>query len=324
MAAGSPVAGVTYVLQDGYWTAPGRTSLDSTDPGFQSGWGVPVWRDEFDYRDNTGQPTIDPAKWNIRDRSTFGLLFDASVIEDTQISVDQSGICHIKAEWLDTPTYGGDNPSLPRWHKTGYMEHRNPDSSHTIFAQPYGRWEIKAKVPTAQGDTFGALPAFWLRNTRTGEIDIMESWGSGPTPYPQQKVGTSTTTVHTQTSGAGNIKKAVTIEPALGIQTSTANAFHTWALEFTPNHFRGYYDGQKYCDWTPADTPQLWNPSYFSSPVVDTNDPEYSPAPLHVRVNLHVGPSADYWGYPDNNHREWTVDPLDYQIEYVRIWKYEE
>ena len=31
---------------------------------------------------------------------------------------------------------------------------------------------------------------------------------------------------------------------------------------------------------------------------------------------------AQYWGLPDPNNKDWT-QPLDYQVDYVRIWKYQ-
>jgi hypothetical protein len=53
----------------------------------------------------------------------------------------------------------------------------------------------------------------------------------------------------------------------------------------------------------------LWDTDFFGSP-------------LHIRMNLHVGPSPDYWGLPDPNNRQFTMEPFDYQIEYVRAWAY--
>ena len=38
-----------------------------------------------------------------------------------------------------------------------------------------------------------------------------------------------------------------------------------------------------------------------------------------MRLNLHVGPSATYWGLPDPNNRSLTK-PLDFEVDYVRTW----
>lgn len=317
---------VYYHARNLAWTRKGRPNLGAgtvtpppaNDPGWVDGWGLPTFRDEFDYTDpTTGQPAMDPAKWNIRDRSTFGLLNDATVISRDKVQVKADGpggtrLCHIYGTWRETPVITSTGPSSPdpteRWHDTGYFEHRLTNSSSTIYSQQYGRWEICAKVPTGP-NTLGALAAFWLRNQNSGEIDIMESWGWGQTPFATQNPGTSTLTTHTNTSGTGNIKKAWTIESVLGVTKNVYADFHVWTLEFTPSYFRGYRDGLRFCNETPSSYPNLWNPSYWGSPN-------------HMRVNLHIGPSTLYWGLPDPDNKSLTQDPLDYQIKYIRAWRW--
>lgn len=280
------------------------------------GWGLPNFEDNFDYTE-AGVHKIDPAKWNVRSRSDLGLLFDAAVPDASMITVDANNICHIKAEWLDAPVYGGDDPDLPRWHKTGYMDQRNLKTGDVSSAMRWGRWEVRAKVPTGP-NTLGTLAAFWLRNGNSGEIDIMEAWGFGQLPNGKgQYPGGSTLTIHTQTSGTGNVKSFFRIQEELGVHTANSLPqpapvyldFHTWACEFTPNYFRGYYDGQMFGEWTPATKPELWNTAYWGTPN-------------HMRVNLHVGPSVQFWGLPDPNNRGLTMNPLDYQIEHIRTWAY--
>lgn len=303
------------------WHRKGRPGVgEAADPGFVEGWGLPTFRDEFDYtHPTTGLPAMDPAKWNIREDATFGKLNDATIIKKENVSVAADGpggtrLCHIKGTWRDTPVITASGPSSPanteRWHDTGYFEHRNPDANNTIYAQQYGRWEICAKVPTGP-NTLGALAAFWLRNQNSGELDIMESWGFGVDgAVAGQLEGTSTMTTHTNTSGTGNIKKAWTIENTLGVAKNVYADFHTWTLEWTPTYFRGYRDGLKFCDETPATYANLWDPAFWGSPN-------------HMRVNLHIGPSTQYWGLPDPNNKALTQDPLDYQIKYIRAWRYE-
>ena len=283
------------------------------DPGVLPYWGTPAWRDEFDYRDANGNPAVDPAKWYKRSRADLGLLNDVAIPDAGQITVDAAGICHIRADWLATPVARGGTGPTPLTHMTGYMDHRAyPAGKPAIYEQTYGRWEARLKAPTGP-NTLGALPAFWLRSAKSGEIDIFESWGFGSAPKSNgQKDGTSTTTVHTQTSGSGNVKYAWTLEEELkkkdGVQRPKVyDGFVTVALEFTPDYFAVFYDGVEAFRATPATKPNLWNPSYFGSP-------------LHVRLNLHVGPSVDYYGLPDPARRELTK-PLDFQIDYVRIWK---
>lgn len=282
-----------------------------TDGGVVSGWGAPAWRDEFDHVDaSTGTPAIDPSKWNVRDRSDLGLLQDAAVPTRDQVSVDGNGIAHLKGDWLDTPLArpAGQAGAPTLTHKTGYMDQRSLGSGDMSYGQQYGRWEVRAKTPTGP-QTYGSLAAFWLRNSQSGEIDIMEAWGYNEQAAPGgQRIDTATTTVHTQTSGSGNQKYYWT-HTDFANDTPPWSEFHTYAFEFTPSYAAIIVDGKELGRATPATHPNLWNKEYFGSP-------------LHVRLNLHIGPSAQYWGLPDPAHKEWT-QPLDYQVDYVRIWSYQ-
>lgn len=323
------IKGLTY-LKDGFGTRAKGRAFVANDVGFVEGWGNPTWRDEFDYVDpGTQLPALDPAKWNVRSRAGFGLLADAAEPDAGQVSVDANNILHLKGSWLETPYARPSGSGVPTiTHKTGYIDQRFLNTGDMTYAQQYGRWEIRAKMPTGP-QTFGALSAFWLRNAASGEIDIVEAWGYNTTPTTAgQLPGSSTLTIHSHTSGSSTpgyqktfwrvneqladysnmnwsyITKNLPLTPAF-------SAFRTWAFEYTPTYLAAYYEGRRFAYTTPAQTPWLWNPSYFGQP-------------FHVRINLHVGPSETYWGVPDPAHPEWTQDPLDYQIEYVRIYEYVE
>lgn len=283
---------------------PEAPSEPAIDAGILSKWGSPDLRDEFTYVDANGKPAIDPSIWNVRGRDTLGLLPDMTVVDKGQVSVDKSGIAHLKADWLDKPVSASTGPAQ-RIMKTGYMDMRKLRSTDAYYGQQYGRWEIRAKVPTAKGTSNGVLAAFWLRNNNSGEIDIMEAWGSSPTPPSYQKVGTSTTTIHTETSGKNNQKEFWVLEPLVGATKHVSEDFHTWALEYTPDRFAMYYDGKLAFETTPKKSPNLWGPSFQS--------------PMHVRLNLHMGMSEKYFGLPDLNNKQNTQNS-DFQVDYVRVW----
>ena len=279
--------------------------IGQRDAGGASYWGTPVWRDEFEGN------RVDPNKWNVRSRTDLGLGIDAGIPDPGQVAVSD-GMLHIRGDWLDTPQ--SRPPSRTGvsilTHKTGYLDHRRLRTNDIVpYEQSYGRWEMRAKVPTGPR-TLGSLAAFWLRNSQSGEIDIMESWGYGDIPR-NQRPGTSTTTVHTKTDGSG-VKKFWPLEEELARKLGTSTLpsvhldFHVWALEYTPARFTMMYDGFEVFTTTPAQSPDFWNPQYFGSP-------------LHVRLNLHVGPSERYWGLPNPSQRELT-QPLDFQVDYIRIW----
>ncbi|MDY0907911.1 glycoside hydrolase family 16 protein [Microbacterium sp. CFBP9034] len=302
------------------WRATPNISFDASltatyavagvaDDDSVAGWGTPDWRDEFSYVDPaTGKPAVDPTKWNVRERSTLGLLFDAAVVDRQQVTVDSEDTLHIRADWLDTPITrtSGTGPTI--WHKTGYLDQRQLRTGDVSRGQQYGRWEIRAKTPTGP-NTLGSLAAFWLRNSQSGEIDIMEAWGYDNAAVRDQVIDTATTTVHTHTSNPSLNKKFWWHHSQHGGPTPVWDGFHTYAFELTPAYAAIIVDGKELARTTPAQNPTLWNTEYFGSP-------------LHMRLNLHVGPSALYWGLPDPNNRAATQN-LDFQVDYVRTWAYE-
>ena len=245
----------------------------------------------------------------MRGRDDLGLLFDAAVVDRGQVTVDGDDTLHIRADWLDEPVVRPSTSAGPSllWHKTGYLDQRVLRSGNASFSQQYGRWEIRAKTPTGP-NTFGSLAAFWLRNSQSGEIDIMEAWGYDDQAVRDQRINTATTTIHTHTSNPGANEKYFWHHADFGGPANVWNDFHTYAFELTPEYAAIYVDGKELKRVTPATHPNLWNPNYFGSP-------------LHVRLNLHVGPSAQYWGLPDPNNRDATQN-LDFQVDYVRMWEY--
>ncbi|MCW2955877.1 MAG: hypothetical protein JWO69_746 [Thermoleophilia bacterium] len=287
---------------DTFTASASSTRNYGADTSNLPGWGTPAWRDEF------SGTAVDPTKWNVRARADLGLLFDAAEPVREQVSTS-NGILHIKGDWLTTPyTRPAGRAGIPViTHKTGYLDHRNLGTGNVSYAQRWGRWEIRAKTPTGP-KTLGSLAAFWLRNSNSGEIDIMEAWGYNETAFGAQRINSATTTVHTQTSGTGNQKFFWHHSDHQTTKVVPWDGFHTYAFELTPSYAAVIVDGVQIARATPASHPNLWNETYFGTP-------------LHVRLNLHIGPSVQYWGIPDVNNRSAT-QPLDFQVDYVRIWPY--
>lgn len=288
----------------------------NADPAILPYWGEPVFRDEF-----TGT-TIDGDKWNVR--NNFSTI-DTARAMSSNVTVDGSGVAHLKGTWLaNAPVTGG--PQGFYTHNTGYIDTRNltdtanPNPNH--FSQQYGRWEIRCQVPTGD-NTRGALAAFWLRCDSTpGEIDIMEAWGGGgpmAADWTTYTKDSSTTTIHSSTSSATvngkPYRKTFWRHWQAGVPRTAPDGMHTYAYEFTPTYMKMFVDDILVCNVTPSSTDPanggtlawLWDADFFGSPK-------------HIRINLHIGPSAQYWGLPDPDNRSWTVDPLDFKIEYVRAY----
>lgn len=246
--------------------------------GFMPGWGEPTWRDEFDGS---------TAKWNVRDGES--LSYDKARILARNVTTS-GGYLNITAKREDV---------AGRAFTTGYLDTNNR------YEQQYGRWEMRAQIPTIPGQSRGVWPAFWLRNNTVGEIDIMEAWGD-PFTNPT-RIGTSTMTAHSSTLGGGQ-RAAFNWEGLAGSTEHSALAFHTWAVEYTPTELRGYFDGKQVITMTKAKYPWLWGSTFTT--------------PFEMRLNLQIG--SPYHGYPVAPSYADTKMPATFKVDYVRAWKFKQ
>jgi beta-glucanase (GH16 family) len=131
------------------------------------GWRL-VWNEDF------SGSALDLSRWNT-ENVAWPYNGELEYYQPQQAIV-QGGVLNIKAEHR---TFGGRN----------YVSARINTSGH--FAQQYGRFEARMKLPAGQG----LWPAFWLLPATQAwppEIDIMEEIGSQPsTIYLTQHWGTA-------------------------------------------------------------------------------------------------------------------------------------
>ena len=162
-----------------------------------------------------------------------------------------------------------------------------------IFAQTYGRFEARMRVPSGQG----LWPAFWMLGTSIketgwpacGEIDIMETIGREPTKAHG--------TIHGPGYSGSN---ALGTPVSLPLEARFADDFHVFALEWQENEIKWYLDDVLYATRTPKDLPEgtRW---VFNQE-------------MSLILNLAVG---GLWpGRPD----ERTVFPADLLVDYVRVY----
>ncbi|MFI2780522.1 lectin [Streptomyces sp. ALB3] len=159
------------------------------------------------------------------------------------------------------------------------------------FTTTYGRVEARMKIPRGQG----IWPAFWMLGNdigqvgwpNSGEIDIMENVGFEPSVVHGTLHGPGY-------SGSGGIGAGYSLPGGQAF----ADAFHTFAVDWSPNAITWSVDGTVYQRRTPADLGgKQW--------VFDK--------PFFVILNLAVG---GYWpGDPDGS----TVFPQQLLVDYVRV-----
>ncbi len=239
-----------------------------------------TWSDEFNAPN--GSPP-DPAKWNI---VTGGKGFGNNELETytrrpTNIQ-QQNGNLVITAQIEDLTGPDG----VPRHYTSARINTQNH------FAQKYGRFEARIQLPAGKG----IWPAFWLLggNHETtpwpncGEVDILETIGAPDTMY---------STIH----GPGySGSKGPSTKYVLPAGEAVDTAFHLYAVEWTPNDIKFFFDDHLIVERTPADLPP------GSTWVYDHS--------FYILLNLAVG--GNWPGTPDAS----TTFPQKMLVDYVRVY----
>lgn len=168
--------------------------------------------------------------WNNEEQIYVDPLFKgtSSSALNLESTVAKRGILHIRAENTRNP------------HLSGYRYISGLINSEPTFAQTYGVFEMRAKLPKGRG----LWPAFWLLPTDKSwppEIDIMEVLGHEITKYY--------TTLHTKETG-GHTKSDI---PVHNVPDLSAG-FHTYAMDWGPSETIFYFDDKEVARRpTPAD-----------------------------------------------------------------------
>lgn len=190
-----------------------------------------------------------------------------------------------------------------REKRSGYRCHYGPcqyTSARLLtaehFAQRYGRFEARIKIPGGQG----MWPAFWMLSSNiaadpwpnSGEIDVMENIGREPSTIWGSLHGPGY-------SGANAIHASYTLAGGRAFSQD----FHVFTVDWGPDSLTWYVDGIEYQHRTPADT---------------EGDPWVVDDPFFMLLNVAVG---GYWpGTPDAS----TPFPNEMLIDYVRVHAWDE
>ncbi|HEY0167153.1 MAG TPA: family 16 glycosylhydrolase [Jatrophihabitans sp.] len=243
--------------------APAPTTSAPAPSGYRL-----VFNDDFN--------SIDRTKWNVRNNSWA--RNEESIVTSRSDNVFVSGGALTMRAINETYTVG----STTRQYTSGYLDTIGRGS------WKYGRFEMRAKLPTAQG----MWPAFWLRNNTTlGELDIMEAVGG--------RVNQTVQTVHQSTNG--DLAKAGHEDTLPSGNTST---WHTYAVDRQPGYMKWYVDGRLVFSKTQSQLTWL--------------DPSFN-EPMNIRLNLQVGGSMPNWyGLPVKGA---PLGASDFVIDYVRVYQ---
>jgi beta-glucanase (GH16 family) len=241
-----------------------------------------VWSDDFTGADGTSP---DSSKW------TYDIGGNGWGNNELEYYTNRSQNAQIKSGNLvitaQKETYTGAD-GVTRSYTSARLKTQN------LFAQSYGRFEARIKIPAGQG----MWPAFWMLGNdiatigwpKCGEIDIMENIGKEPSTVHGSLHGPSTT-------GATSDFTAPFSLPA---GQNFADDFHLYAVEWEPGTVRFYVDANLYATLNQAQWPAggTW--------VFDH--------PFFLLLNVAVG--GDWPGSPDAT----TVFPQQMLVDYVRVY----
>jgi beta-glucanase (GH16 family) len=261
----------------------GCLAIHETPPRAQplAGWTL-LWSDEF-YSPDGSSP--DATKWTFdvggNGWGNHELEYYTKRLRNSRI---EKGNLVITAE---KESYTGDD-GVTRDYTSARLK------SQGLFAQAYGRFEARIKIPEGQG----TWPAFWMLGEditslgwpKCGEIDVMENIGKEPATIHGSLHGPSTSA---PTSDLTSIF-------ALPAGQNFANDFHLYAVEWSPATVRFYVDANLYATFRSSDWPAggQW--------VFDH--------PFFIILNLAVG---GVWpGNPDAS----TKFPQSMLVDYVRVY----
>jgi len=161
------------------------------------------------------------------------------------------------------------------------------------FSQTYGRFEVRAKYPTAR--TAGVHGGFWMYpKTHTygpwpasGEIDVAEWWSNDPTLVLPSLHYTG---------------RDSTVDSGWSCRVADVSGYHTYTVEWLPTEISFFIDGSLCFTRTPTPDSPLVAPQPFDHP-------------FSMILNMGVGTSSG-----TNAVSSTTPLPATYTVDYAKAW----
>ena len=245
------------------------------------------WKCSF--ADDFSGTELDTTKWSTQNTVKSGFRSGLTCYRDDSNVAVRQGTLRLSARDVGE-TIDCSNPygTFFTRYTGGLVTTRNS------FTQIYGRFEIRAKFPTAR--TQGVHGAFWMyppnlkygRWPASGEIDVAEWWSSDP--------GIVLPTLHYN-------GRNFHADSGWNCRVADVSSFHTYAVEWYPSGMRFFIDGTM-CfgrKWRPA-LPQV--------------APQPFDHPFGMILNMGVGTAAG-----SNVVSSETPLPATFIVDYARAWK---
>ena len=269
-----------------------------------------VWHDEFD---QPGAP--DPTRWQ----------FEQGFVRNQELQWYQpqnarivGGVLQItgRKERVKNPRYQAESRNWTRNRE--YAEYTSAClESRQRFEFLYGRLEVRARIPTAQG----AWPAIWTLGNQggwpaCGEVDLMEFYRVPPANVNIHHQAQATRTVPVLLANAcwkgedGRDAWNTGRWPFTRWTSSDPEwdrKFHTWRMDWTPDAIKLYLDDELLND-IPTKQAEPTRQEGFN-PFCN-NRPGFG---QYILLNLAIGSCG---GEVDD-----TAFPMIYEVDYVRVYQ---
>lgn len=267
-------------------------NADNAIPKDIQGWDL-VWNDEFD---KDGKP--DSNVWSyengfVRNQELQWYQPDNAVCKNGVLNIQG------RREQVKNPAY---EPGSSDWRRNREYAGYTSSSIKTVEKKEfrYGRFEIRAKIPTATG----SWPAIWTLGTSmewpsNGEIDLMEYYLVGGKPHILANTAWGTDKRY-------DAKWDSEIIPFTNFTDKDpfwADKFHVWRMDWDADAIRLYIDDVMVNETLLKDT---------QNGSIGKNMNPFR-QPHYILLNLAIGGNG---GTPDDN-----AFPLTYEIDYVRVYQ---
>jgi beta-glucanase (GH16 family) len=271
---------------------PGSQTLDNSagcGPAIPKSSGG-TWQCTF--YDNFNGSTLDSSKWLPQRTDTSGYVSgpDACYVDSPNNISVSGGTLKLTARKETAPfTCGDPRGNFTTQYTSGMV------TTYNRFSQAYGRFEVRAKVPATQ--VKGLQSSFWLWPANpsrygsawpaSGEIDIAEMFSE----YADRAVP------YIHYNAAGTDPNATNTSCLI----TNLDAFHTYAVEWTPASIKVIYDGHTCLVDVPNPAAPLTGNQPFDQPFI-----------VALTQALGIGDNA----FDPSS----TPLPATTEVDYVRVW----
>lgn len=264
-----------------------RATVPASDPNNEGEWTlVEGVSDEF------AGPQLDTVKWHIQGtdgvyRSNFiGRAPSQFSTENVRI---EDGRLKLQARWDPAFEFSSKIDRTDDKAPNG-RKYENITTAAVISKQQvrYGYFEIRCKAAKAS-----VTSSFWMTGN-SSEIDVFEFLGRPAQRHKTHLESELWSSIHDWSKPGG----PTTWTDRMQLGFKVADGFHTYGMEWNPEYLRFYVDGQQVREVTKS---QVGDEGW----VIDK--------PVWVWVDSEVFP---WHGIPVEEEL-----PVDYEIDYIRVWQ---